>query len=184
MMLKEWVAKIWANNVAKILESKSKIPGEVQKREFEKILSKARSTVFGRDHHLDEVSNVKEFQQAVPIRDYEQFLPYIDRVKAGEKDVLWPGMPLYLTKTSGTTSGTKYIPISSDSISNHIDSARNALLSYIADTGNTSFINGKMIFFARKSETGKNQRDSNRPVVGHCGASCAGLPSKKQIAFF
>lgn len=146
MMLKEWVAKIWANNVAKILESKSKIPGEVQKREFEKILSKARSTVFGRDHHLDEVSNVKEFQQAVPIRDYEQFLPYIDRVKAGEKDVLWPGIPLYLTKTSGTTSGTKYIPISSDSISNHIDSARNALLSYIADTGNTSFINGKMIF--------------------------------------
>src|SRR6185369_17176329 len=84
--------------------------------------------------------------QAVPLRDYEGFRPYIDRIIAGEKDVLWPGRPLYLCKTSGTTSGAKYIPITRNSLPNHIDSARNALLAYITHTGNTGFIDGKMIF--------------------------------------
>jgi hypothetical protein len=84
----------------------------------------------------------------VPIRDYEGFRAYIDKIIAGEKDILWPGQPIYFCKTSGTTSGAKYIPITSDSIHNHIDSARNALLNYIAETGNSSFVNGKLIFLS------------------------------------
>jgi hypothetical protein len=66
--------------------------------------------------------------------------------------VLWKGRPIYFAKTSGTTSGVKYIPISKDSISNHINSARNALLCHIAQTGNSAFTNGKMIFLSGSPE--------------------------------
>jgi hypothetical protein len=66
--------------------------------------------------------------------------------------VLWKGKPIYLAKTSGTTSGIKYIPITKDSISNHINGARNAILSYIAATGNTDFAGGKMIFLSGSPE--------------------------------
>ncbi len=104
------------------------------------------ATAFGREHRLHGVHDHKTLVQAVPLRDYEDFRPYIDRIVAGEKSVLWPGRPLYLCKTSGTTSGAKYIPITRHSLPNHINSARNALLAYIARTGNTRFIDGRMIF--------------------------------------
>jgi hypothetical protein len=84
----------------------------------------------------------------VPVRDYEQLKPYIEKIKEGKHNVLWKGKPLYFAKTSGTTSGVKYIPISKDSISNHINTARNALLCYIAESGNTGFTDGKMIFLS------------------------------------
>jgi hypothetical protein len=65
---------------------------------------------------------------------------------------LWKGKPIYFAKTSGTTSGIKYIPITKDSIPNHINSARDALLCYIAQTGNTEFTKGKMIFLSGSPE--------------------------------
>ena len=74
--------------------------------------------------------------------------PYIDKIKEGKHNVLWPGKPIYLAKTSGTTSGAKYIPITADSIPNHINTARNALLSYIATSGNADFASGNMIFLS------------------------------------
>ncbi len=86
------------------------------------------------------------FREQVPIRDYEDFKTYIERIKKGEENVLWPGKPLYLSKTSGTTSGVKYIPLTRASIPNHINSTRNALLSYIHETGKAKFLNGKLIF--------------------------------------
>jgi GH3 auxin-responsive promoter len=103
-------------------------------------------TAFGREHRLEQVSDQASLAHAVPLRDYEGFRPYIDRIVKGERDVLWPGQPLYLCKTSGTTSGAKYIPITRQSLPNHINSARSALLAYIANTGNTRFVDGKMIF--------------------------------------
>src|SRR5688572_4121668 len=99
------------------------------------ILQKAKDTVFGRDHGFAQIQSYDDFKTAVPIRDYEQLKPYIDKAVAGEPDVLWPGQPLYWSKTSGTTSGVKYIPLTKDSIPYHINSARNALLCYIAETG-------------------------------------------------
>jgi len=116
------------------------------------LLKTGPNTDFGKDHHLKEVSSYETYKQAVPIRDYEQFIPYIDKIKSGKHNVLWKGKPLYLAKTSGTTSGVKYIPISNDSISNHIDTARNALLSYMAETGNTKFADGRVIFLSGSPE--------------------------------
>jgi hypothetical protein len=115
---------------------------------FEKITSTARSTVFGKDHHFQDVRTHEEFKQAVPIRDYEELSPYIKQILDGDEDVLWPGKPAYFAKTSGTTSGTKYIPITKESIPNHINSARNALLSYVHESGNGRFLDGKLIFLS------------------------------------
>jgi hypothetical protein len=125
---------------------------EDQENILKALLKTGSRTVFGREHHLESVKNYEEFKAAVPIRDYEQFKPYIDQIRQGRHNVLWKGQPIYFAKTSGTTSGVKYIPISKDSISNHINTARNALLCYMAETGNSAFANGKMIFLSGSPE--------------------------------
>lgn len=116
------------------------------------LLKTGSRTVFGQDHHLAEVKTYDEFKSAVPVRDYEQFKGYIDQVKEGKHNILWKGRPIYFAKTSGTTSGVKYIPITKDSVLNHINTARNALLCYIAETGNNRFSDGKMIFLSGSPE--------------------------------
>ena len=110
------------------------------------LVEDATHTAFGVDHGFAGIRNHRDFVQRVPVRTYEDLVPYIDRAKAGEENVLWPGKPLYFCKTSGTTAGTKYIPLTHDSMPNHIGSARNALFAYIAETGQAEFLNGKMIF--------------------------------------
>lgn len=117
-----------------------------QKQTLSKLLSAAGHTSFGKDHHFGSIKNYEDFKKNVPVRDYEDLRPYIERVVAGEENVLWKGKPAYFAKTSGTTSGVKYIPISKESMPEHIKAARNALLSYIHETGKADFVNGKMIF--------------------------------------
>ena len=119
---------------------------------LQQLLKTGRNTLFGKDHQFAQVNDHTAYAQAVPIRDYEQIKPYIDQVKEGKHNILWKGRPIYFAKTSGTTSGMKYIPITRDSIPNHINTARNALLTYIAETGNNKFPNGKMIFLSGSPE--------------------------------
>ncbi len=119
-----------------------------QQQILKSLLKTGSTTQFGKDHKMLQVANQPEFSQAIPIRDYEQLKPYIELIKQGKDNILWKGKPLYLAKTSGTTSGAKYIPITKDSIPNHINTARNALFCYMAETGNTGFANGKMIFLS------------------------------------
>lgn len=123
-------------------------PIGVQKKWLQKLVEKAANTRFGIDHNFKDIHDYNDFKTAVPIRDYEGLRPYIDRITKGEKDVLWPGKPLYFAKTSGTTSGTKYIPISHDSIDNHINSARNAILFYIQQTRKSAFLDHGLIFLS------------------------------------
>ena len=115
---------------------------------LQQLIKTGAKTAFGKEHKLGEVKNYEEYKQAVPIRDYEGLKPYIELIKNGQENVLWRGKPIYFAKTSGTTSGVKYIPITKDSIGNHINTARNALLCYMVESGNTSFANGKMIFLS------------------------------------
>ncbi|AYQ35296.1 GH3 auxin-responsive promoter family protein [Runella sp. SP2] len=114
----------------------------------QRLIGQAKHTVFGREHFFKDIHSYEDFKQAVPVRDYEDLKGYIQQVIDGKDDVLWPAKPIYFAKTSGTTSGTKYIPISKDSISNHIDSARNALLNYIHETGKAEFLDQKLIFLS------------------------------------
>lgn len=116
------------------------------------LVKTGRNTEIGKVAGLDKVNSYEEFRQAIPIRDYEQLRPWIDKIKEGRHNVLWKGKPIYFAKTSGTTSGTKYIPITKDSIPNHINTARNALLCYMAETGNSKFSDGKLIFLSGSPE--------------------------------
>jgi hypothetical protein len=125
---------------------------ETQEKVFRDLLEKGKSTAFGKDHGFEEISTYAQFREKVPVRDYEELKPYVDRMVAGEADVLWPGRPLYYAKTSGTTSGAKYIPLTKDSMPTHINAARNAILCYIAETGKASFVDGKMIFLQGSPE--------------------------------
>lgn len=115
---------------------------------LQQLLKDGKKTIFGKDHHLESVSTHAEYTAAVPIRDYEGIKPYIEQIKTGTENVLWKGKPMYFAKTSGTTSGVKYIPITKDSIHNHIDTAKYALLNYMAETGKPEFADGKMIFLS------------------------------------
>ncbi len=130
----------------------SRKPVETQQKVFEELISKAKNTAFGQKHDFLRIRTHQDFVKRVPIRDYEELKTYFERTAAGEENVLWPGKPLYLAKTSGTTSGAKYIPITRDSIPNHLNGAKNALLSYIHETGNSQFLDGKLIFLSGSPE--------------------------------
>ena len=119
-----------------------------QQKVFENLIRIGKNTLFGKNHHFLEIKSYEDFKQRVPIRDYEGLKSYIEKIKAGEENILWKGKPLYLSKTSGTTSGVKYIPITRESLPNHLNSTRNALLNYIHETGNSKFLDGKMIFIS------------------------------------
>ena len=146
MSWKAIISKPIAKAVTSAAMRRARDPVNTQRDLLKGLLKEGAGTVFGQEHRLGDVRDHASLVQAVPLREYEGFTPWIDRIIAGEKDVLWPGQPLYLCKTSGTTSGAKYIPITRNSLPNHIGSARRALLAHIAHTGDASFVDGKMIF--------------------------------------
>jgi hypothetical protein len=146
MSLKSFLAKQFAKSIYKKTKSWADNPVQTQQNVFKDIIRQAKKTRFGIDHHFDSINTFQDFSKKVPVRDYEALKPYIDRVVQGEENVLWKGKPLYFAKTSGTTSGAKYIPLTKESMPFHIEAARNAILHYIHETGNADFVNGKMIF--------------------------------------
>ena len=151
-MLKSYFAKIYARIVSKQVYSWAASPFETQEKVFKSLIESARVTKFGKDHEFDNIKSYEDFKRLVPVREYEGIKDYISRIQQGEKDVLWKGLPLYFAKTSGTTSGAKYIPITKESMPYHISAAREALLLYIAETGKAEFVNGKMIFLQGSPE--------------------------------
>ncbi|RFZ84877.1 hypothetical protein DYU05_04530 [Mucilaginibacter terrenus] len=146
MGLKASLSKVFAWWVNRELNHIRQNGVSLQQKTFSDLIFAAKNTIFGKDHDFSSIESYEDFKKKVPVRDYEELRLYIDRVVQGEKDVMWPGKPAYLAKTSGTTSGVKYIPISKESMPEHIKAARNALLSYIHETGNAEFVGGKMIF--------------------------------------
>jgi hypothetical protein len=152
MKIKSFLARPFASYIYKGIR-KGMVTAVADQENILKILLKVgRTTDFGKEAGLANVNNYEEFRQAIPIRDYEQMKPWVEKIKEGRHNVLWKGKPIYFAKTSGTTSGTKYIPITKDSIPNHINTARNALLCYMAETGNTKFADGKLIFLSGSPE--------------------------------
>jgi len=168
--IKQLGAKIFAKRIRKKIDTWAKNPIKTQDRVFKKLIRTAKNTAFGKDHNFKNIKTHADFIREIPIRDYEQLRPYVDRVVDGESDILWPGKPLYFAKTSGTTSGVKYIPLTSDSMPTHIKAARNAILCYIAESGKTAFVDGKMIFLQGSPElTKKNGVNLGRlsGIVAH-----------------
>ncbi|MEO7532290.1 MAG: GH3 auxin-responsive promoter family protein [Ferruginibacter sp.] len=146
------MAKPFASYIYKQIRKGIETAVDDQVAIFNQLIKVAAKTEFGKEHGFQDIKTYEDFVKQVPIRDYEDFKPYIEKIKQGRHNVLWKGQPIYFAKTSGTTSGVKYIPITKDSIPNHINTARNSLLCYMAETGNTQFANGKLIFLSGSPE--------------------------------
>ncbi len=146
MSLKSFLAIPFAKRAVKRVRKWANKPLETQEKAFQNLVSEGCKTAFGKDHDFISINTYEDFKKRVPVNDYEGLRPYVDRIVKGEENVLWKGKPIYFAKTSGTTSGAKYIPITKESMPTHIKSARNALLFYINETKDASFVNGKMIF--------------------------------------
>ena len=152
MSWKSKIVKPFAKQAAQRIEKLSKSGVAAQEEVFKKLIEIGTRTVFGQTHHFSEIKTYADFKKNVPIRDYEQLKTYVERIKKGESDILWRGKPAYFAKTSGTTSGVKYIPITKDSLPNHFGSARNALFNFSAKTGNFDWLDGKQIFLSGSPE--------------------------------
>lgn len=152
MKIKSFLAKPFAGYIYKSIKKQMQTALEDQDRIFRELVKTGRNTEFGKDHRFSDISRFEDFISAVPVRDYEQIKPYIEKIKQGRHNVLWKGKPIYFAKTSGTTSGVKYIPITKESVNNHFGTARNAALCYAAETGNTRFLDGKLIFLSGSPE--------------------------------
>jgi hypothetical protein len=152
MGIKSFLAKPFAAYISNKIKRESKQAIALQDKLFHHLLRHASQTAFGKDHSFSQIKTYEAFKKHVPIRDYEGLKKYIDQAVNGDTNVLWPGKPLYWSKTSGTTSGIKYIPITKESIPHYINSARNALLCYIDETGNADFVDSKLIFLSGSPE--------------------------------
>ncbi|ADV48898.1 GH3 auxin-responsive promoter family protein [Cellulophaga sp. E16_2] len=146
MSIKSLAAKIFARRIAKKTQKWVNNPIITQEKLLAGLIETAKNTTFGKDHDFSEIKNHADFIKKVPVRDYEELKPYVEKVVAGESDILWPNKPIYFAKTSGTTSGAKYIPITETSIKHQVEASRNAILNYIDETGKADFVTGKMIF--------------------------------------
>ena len=147
MSIKSLLSKIYARKIVRKLRHKQLRAIGIQQQILADLIKKAKHTQFGLAHQFDQIASYETFKSLVPVRDYEDFQePFLKDLIAGKSNVLWPGKPIYFCKTSGTTSGVKYIPITKDSMQHHINAAKTALLCYINETGNADFLNGKLIF--------------------------------------
>ncbi|MBN8699842.1 MAG: GH3 auxin-responsive promoter family protein [Chitinophagales bacterium] len=152
MNIKSILAKPFAGYIYKQIRKGMETAVADQQSLFQQLIKTALKTEFGKDHDFANIKSHEDFVKRVPLRDYEAFKPYIEKIKEGKHNILWKGQPIYFAKTSGTTSGVKYIPITKESIPNHINTARNALLCYMAETGNSKFADGKLIFLSGSPE--------------------------------
>ena len=173
--------KPYAAYISRKIDRMARYAVEDQHQIRRQIVQKARDTAYGKDHAFDRIRSYDDFKASVPVHDYEGSRSYFDRVKEGESDVLWPGQPMYFAKTSGTTSGTKYIPITRDSLSNHFNTARNALFHYGIKTGNLSFVDGKLIFLSGSPELDRTNGILTGRLSGIVNHQVPGWLKKSQV---
>ncbi|EJL67674.1 GH3 auxin-responsive promoter family protein [Chryseobacterium populi] len=150
--LKKNIALVWAKKHVQKAEEFKRNSEKDQEKLLLSLVDTAKKTLFGREHDFENIRSVEDFQEKVSIADYEDLKPYIERVKRGQANILWTDTPEYFAKTSGTTSGSKYIPISKEGMPYQIAGAQSALFHYIAKKNNADFVQGKMIFLQGSPE--------------------------------
>ena len=150
--IKKNIALIWAKKHIKETENFKQNAVEDQDKLLLSLVKTAEKTLFGREHQFENIKNVQDYQNQVQIADYEDLKSYIEKIKKGQRNILWTETPEYFAKTSGTTSGSKYIPISKEGMPFQIAAAQSAIFHYIAQKNNANFVNGKMIFLQGSPE--------------------------------
>ena len=150
--IKKKIALVWAKKHVKQTESFKRNAVEDQQHLLLSLVKTAEKTLFGREHEFENIQNIEDFQKKVKIADYEDLKPYIEKVKKGQRNILWTATPEYFAKTSGTTSGSKYIPISKEGMPFQLAAAQSAIFHYISQKNNSDFVAGKMIFLQGSPE--------------------------------
>lgn len=150
--IKKSIAKIWAKKHVQQCENYKHNAEEDQKNLLLDLVKHSEKTLFGRIHQFETIKSVEDFQKCVSVSDYEDIKGYIEKIKHGDRNILYPGKPEYFAKTSGTTSGTKYIPLTKEGMNFQVKGAQSALFHYIAQKNNANFVNGKMIFLQGSPE--------------------------------
>ncbi len=150
--IKKFTAKTWAKNHVRQSEHFKQNSTQDQENLLISLVNSAEKTLFGRIHQFENIKTIDDFQAQVPVSDYEDFKSYIEKIKKGQAGILWPRTPQYFAKTSGTTSGTKYIPLTKEGMDYQVKGAQSALFHYIAQKNNANFVNGKMIFLQGSPE--------------------------------
>jgi hypothetical protein len=127
------------------IELFKKYPVEVQNKVFFNLLRKASATEWGNKYGYKSIASISEFQNNVPLQIYENIVPFVNRLKKGEKDLLWPGGIKWFAKSSGTTScKSKFIPISKEALHDcHYRGARDTLALYSVQKPDTNIFKGK-----------------------------------------
>jgi hypothetical protein len=122
-------------------------PIEIQNETLFSLLNSANRTEWGKTHNYSDISSVKEFQQAVSLQTYDDIKPFVNRLRDGEKDLLWPGEVKWFAKSSGTTSDkSKFIPVTKDALEDcHWRGPRDVFAMYIRNYPDTKVIYGKTL---------------------------------------
>lgn len=131
-----------------------KFPKDTQYEILNQLVYKAKATFYGKLYRFHSIKNYQDFKNQVPIVSYEQFEPYINRARKGEKDVIWLGKIKYFAKSSGTTNAkSKFIPISDESLEKcHYKSGKDLLSIYINNHSDSNLLNCKNVRLGGSSE--------------------------------
>ncbi len=145
-ILSSVVRRVNARRLSQI-EHFRKFPAETQERVLLEIIKTAVSTELGKKYDFPSIRSVQDFQSRVPVRNYEEYVPFIDRLIKGEKDITWPGEVRWFAKSSGTTSAkSKFIPVSRESLWEcHYQAAKDILAIYAVNYPDTKIFSGKAL---------------------------------------
>jgi len=146
-----------------------KNPVEVQETVFRKLINHAATTEWGVSHNYQAIRTVKDFQERVPVQKYEDILPYVERLRNGEKNLLWPGEVKWFAKSSGTTgTRSKFIPVTKESLKEcHYQGGRDVIALYMNNKPGSRIFNGKGLILGGSH---KINNFSNKSLSGDLSA--------------
>ena len=144
-------------------------PAEIQDKVFRHLISKATDTKWGAQHQYAQIQTYHDFQQQVPVQTYEEVKPYVERMRQGESDVLWPGKVCWFAKSSGTTNDkSKFIPVSKDGLHDaHYAGGADCVASYLRNNPQSRFFSGKGLILGGSHAPNYNLKNS---LVGDLSA--------------
>ena len=142
---------------------------ELQHDVLQTLLERAQNTEYGRNHVFDRINGYDEFVKHVPVNTYEELKNDIDRMRQGERDVLWPGRVRWYAKSSGTTNDkSKFIPVSSDGLKYiHYAGGKDAVALYLKNNPNSRLFDGRALILGGSHAPNYNLRNS---LVGDLSA--------------
>lgn len=137
-------------------------PIDTQKRVFNDLIGSAQFTEYGKKYEFQHLNSIAEFQQKVPLNNYDSLKPYIQRILEGEQNILWPSEITWFAKSSGTTSDkSKFIPVSKEALDdNHYKSGKDAVALYLSKHPDSKITSGKCLVIGGSHQLNQLSEDT------------------------